>query len=148
MLICTSGRLLPAAIAPFTVSVKRLGIILGLALLVAMLAVGIDRLTAQSLAKRVRAVRIGDSQQQVAQLVGRPVGTFTPLPEAQTNMVAAILSVRSETWAYGSRLNLRHPFEKEFPYFLPIRFRLFHPDADDVSIEFDSSGRVSRITIP
>ena len=127
---------------------KKLGIIVVVILILGALVVAIDCLSAHSLTKRARAIRVGDSKQQVERLLGRPVTSFTPLPEARTNFVAALLSVRSETWAYGSRLELRDPFQAEFPYFFPIRLRLFKPEADDIAIEFDSSGRVSEITIP
>jgi outer membrane protein assembly factor BamE (lipoprotein component of BamABCDE complex) len=127
---------------------KTLGIIFVLILALAALVVGIDWLSTHTSTTRVRAVRVGDTKHQVEQILGRPVTTFTPLPEARTNFVAALLSVRAETWAYGSRLELRRPFQAEFPYFLPVRLRLFQPDADDVSIEFDSSGRVSKIVTP
>ena len=127
---------------------KKLGIfVLGI-LLLFMFVVGMDALISHSRAIRGRTVHVGDSKQQVEQILGHPVSVFTPLPEARTNIVAALLSVSSETWAYGSRLELRRPFQPEFPYVFPFRLRLFQPDADDVAVEFDSSGKVSKITIP
>ena len=127
---------------------KKLGIIVVVILLLATVVVGIDSMSTHSTATRVRAMQVGDSKRQVEQLLGRPITIFTPSPAARTNFVAALLSVGSETWAYGSRLELRRPFRSDFPYFFRVRWRLFRPDIDDVAIEFDSSGRVSKITIP
>lgn len=127
---------------------KKLGIIVVMTLALAALAVGMNWLSTRTFMTRVRTVRVGDTRHQVEKILGRPVAAYTPLPEARTNWVAALLSVRSETWAYGSRLELRDPFQSEFPYFCPIRLRLFQPDVDDVAIEFDSSGRVSQIVTP
>jgi outer membrane protein assembly factor BamE (lipoprotein component of BamABCDE complex) len=118
---------------------NKLGIIVVMILALAALAVGIDWVSTRTSTTRVRAVRVGDTKHQVEQILGRPVTTFTP---------SFLFGVRSETWAYGSRLELRRPFIAEFPYFFPVRVRLFQPDADDVSIESDSSGRVSNIVTP
>jgi hypothetical protein len=117
----------------------------------ALLVVGIDRVSINSVARRARALRVGNSKQQVELLLGRPTKIFTPMPEARSNFIAALLSVSSETWAYGSRLDLHQPFHPAFPYFSLgdlIRLRLFKPEKDDIAIEFDSSGRISNITIP
>src|SRR5438477_9019557 len=116
---------------------KRLCIIIFLILLLPILLIWTDKFGSHLAVKRARTLRIGDSKKRVEQILGHPVSTFSPLPQARTNFVAALLSVRSETWAYGSRLELHHAFAKEFPYFCPVRLRLFSPDADDVAIEFD-----------
>ena len=125
---------------------KKLGIIVLSILLLAMLVVSFDSLRTRSTAKRARAIRIGDSKKRVTEILGHPVTAF--LPQPRTNIALLFLGPSSETWAYGSRLELRQPFQKEFPYFMPIRVRFFIPDKDDVAVKFDSSNRVSKITIP
>jgi len=131
--------------------VRKAGLIVFGILLLALLAVGIDRMSTGSIARRARTLRVGDSKQLVEERLGRPVRVFVPLPDARTNMVAAMLSVNGETWAYGSQLDFRRSFHAGFPYFFPsrlVRFRIFKPADDDVAIEFDSAGKVSEITIP
>ena len=113
-----------------------------------VVVVCVDGLRARATAARARTIRIGASKQQITETLGQPTAIFTPLPQARTNMLAALLSVSAETWAYGGRLELRQPFQSEFPYFMPIRFRLFQPDPDDIAIEFDSSDQVRKVTIP
>src|SRR5438105_1696879 len=114
---------------------KKLGMIALAILLSAMVVVSIDSVVTHSKVTRVRKLRVGDSKQEVEQILGRPVSVFKPLPQARTNLVAALLGVGSETWAYGSRLDFHEPFHSEFPYFYPFRLRLFAPDSDDVAIE-------------
>lgn len=126
---------------------KKLVVIVATILILTVLAVVIHRRSVHSFTMHVRAIHVGDSKQKVEQLLGPPVASFTPLPEARTNYVISLMSVHSETWAYGSELE-RHPFSSEFPYFDPFRIRIFKPDTDDVAIEFDSSGKVSKVTIP
>src|SRR4026208_2129262 len=99
---------------------QKLAITVVVILLLATVVVGIDCISTHSTATRVRAIQVGDSKRQVEQLLGRPNTIFTPLPAARTNFVAALLSVGSETWAYGSRLDSRRPFQSEFPYFFPV----------------------------
>jgi len=113
-------------------------------ILLAMLLSLIELWHSGSVRTRALAVKPGDSKMQVEKALGRPVHIFTPDPQARTNFLAALLSVRSETWAYGSRFDLRLAFHGQSP----IRFRIFLPEADDVSVVFDRSGRVAEVMIP
>ena len=73
------------------------------------------------------------------------------MPDASTNLVANLLSVESETWAYGSSFDFSQTFHTKFPYFSPgagIRFRFFKPEPNDVAIEFNPSGFVTDVKIP
>src|SRR2546426_992786 len=106
--------------------------------------IGLDIFHGKSLRPRAQAIKVGDSRQRVEQVLGRPIVVFTPPSEGTKGLVI----VRPETWAYGRRLQLRDAFYGEFPYFRPLRVRLFGPDDDDVAIEFDASGKVSSVSIP
>src|SRR5690242_6902411 len=86
----------------------------------------------------------GDTRLQVQKTLGRPVKVFTPLPDAKTNFTARLLSVRSETWAYGRRFDPGLVFRGEFP----IPLRMFAPEENDVSVVFDSAGKVAEVVIP
>lgn len=61
-----------------------------------------------------------------------------------SNSVVWLLTVKSETWAYGSRFDFEAVFRGE----LPLRFRLFRPESNDVAVVFNSSGRVAQVIIP
>jgi len=113
--------------------------------------VGCDVLRWNSVQRKARTIKVGDSKQQVEAVLGEAEAKFVPSSmssQATTNFWVAFLSVQSETWAYGKRLDLQDAFLSKFPYFYPIRFRLFRPDSDDVAIEFDSSGKVTKVSIP
>jgi hypothetical protein len=123
---------------------KKLGIIIAVLLAVVMLLFTIDDWHSHSLRKRALSLRTGDSKQRVESVLGKPITIFMPSPQARTNFLAALLSVRSETWAYGNRLDLRLAFHGE----IPVCFRWFGPGSNDVAVVFDSSGRVAQITVP
>lgn len=94
-------------------------------------------------ASGVQWVQVGDSKEQVLAKLGRATEAFLP---AQYDPLG--LGVRVETWAYGKRFDWQHCFHREFPYFWPLTIRLFRPDANDVTIEFDSADRANRISTP
>ena len=124
---------------------KKIGAAALMILFVVLLVLGVDRMNRDAKISRARLLRVGNSKSQVEQLLGSPAHKFFPEPEP------TLLGVSSETWAYGSLLNLSEPFSKEFPYFAPSRFLRFHflvPDSDEIAIQFDSSGRIRSVTIP
>jgi hypothetical protein len=79
--------------------------------------------------------------------MGAATWVFTPTPREERKGYLYI-GVEVETWAYGNSFDWTNCFYSKFPYFFPIKFRLFFPDANDISIEFDSTGRVERVSIP
>jgi hypothetical protein len=116
-----------------------------------VLLLGLDYMKAASVSGRARTIRVGDSKNQVEAVLGRPAHVFRPLPDASTNVVAIILSVDSETWAYGRTFDLQAPFRTKAPFISPLefyRYRLFKPYPDDTAIAFDASGKVISITVP
>ena len=124
---------------------KRLVIIILLAVFVIAVLTGVDAFRSRSFATRVQSIRAGDSREQVVATLGRATHVFMPPKQIPSGLY---LGVRVETWAYGRRFDWRHCFHSEFPFFWPLKFRLFGPDADDVEVEFDSSGRVHRVSTP
>lgn len=128
---------------------KHLAIIV--VLVVVLVALGVsaaiahDMSRSRSFTSRVQSVQIGDSKEQVLAKVGRATEVFTAPQEIPGIFY---LGVRVETWAYGERFNWQHCFYPRFPYFWPLKVRLFRPDADDVTVEFDSTGRVSHVSTP
>lgn len=100
-----------------------------LACLMALLTV--DDCRTRSALRRAKAVKVGDTKQQVRNVLGRPSAVTT----------AGIFD-NSETWAYGGFVDWRNLLSS------PIHIRLFGPDADEVAIRFNNSGRVSKIIQP
>ena len=102
-----------------------------------------DAFRARSFATRVQRIKVGDSREKVVATLGRATEAFTPPQKIPSGLY---LGVRVETWAYGKRFDWQHCFYSKFPYFWPLKVRLFGPDSDDVEVEFDSTGRVSRVS--
>lgn len=88
------------------------------------------------------SLKQGSSKAEVQKVLGRPTHVF--VPRSTTNFVEWILSVRSETWAYGGWSDVPAAFRGQFP----IRWRMFGPDPDELSVVFDTTGRVSQVCIP
>jgi hypothetical protein len=120
---------------------KKLGITLALLLFLMALSLS-DVWHAGSLRNRATSLKAGDTKADVQRVLGRPLSVFNPAPG--TNFVAWLLSVKSETWAYGSRYDLGAVFHGESP----LRLRLFSPESNDVAVVFNSTGRVAQVVIP
>ena len=127
-----------------TVRRQNLLIIGGLAvsfLLVAAFCLSL--IPSKSLAARAQTIKRGDSKEKVRETLGKPTNVFLPPTGTNVNILTLLLCVNSETWAYG------HWFcqSPRFPYFT-YNLRLFHPDTNDISVTFDSGGRVASVYIP
>ena len=117
-------------------------------LVLAGIAITLDSGYVHTRQVRAAKIRSGFTKQQVRKILGRPVAVFMPPAQAPTNFIAALLTVQSEIWTYGSRLEFRDPFISKAPFVFPFRIRLFGPHSDDVTIEFDSAGLVKNVRIP
>ena len=124
---------------------RRLVIIVVLLTIAAVASTALDNLRSRSFVRRVQRVKVGDSKARVLAMVGQATAVFMPVQKSPSGLD---LGVRVETWAYGKRLDWRHCLWPKFPYFWPLKFRLFGPDPGDVEVEFDSMGRVSRVSTP
>ena len=121
---------------------KKLGITLALLVVLLMSLTLADARRSNSLRKRAMLLKPGDSKADVRRVLGRPTCVFSPPTNA--NLGVWLLSVHSETWAYGSTFDLPLAFRGESP----LRFRIFRPDSNDVVVIFGSSGRMSQVAAP
>lgn len=96
-----------------------------------MVLLTVDACRARSALRRVNSVKVGDTKQQVRNVLGRP-----------SEITTAGIFDNSETWAYGGYVDWGDLLS------CPIHIRLFGPDADEVAIRFNSTGRVSKILLP
>ena len=125
---------------------KRFAIIVVTVTAVILALTAADGLLSGSFVTRVQRIKVGDSKERVVATLGRAAKVFTPPQKIPTGMY---FGVRVETWAYGKLFDWQHCFDNcRFLCFWPFKVRLFGPDADDVRIEFDSTGRVSRVLMP
>ena len=100
-----------------------------LACLIALLTM--DNCRARSALRRAKSVKVGDTKQQVRNVMGR-----------QSAITVAGIFDGSETWAYGGYVDWDDLLS------CPIHIRLFGPDADELAIRFNNSGKVSKIILP
>ena len=119
---------------------KKLGVILVLVIVLLMSLSTAEMWHSASLRKRAMLLKPGDTKADVQRALGRPTRVFIPPPlDTSLNFVVWLLSVHSETWAYGSTFDLRLAFQGEWP----IRFRMFRPYSNDLVVVFGSSNRVA-----
>src|SRR6267378_2749301 len=76
---------------------------------------GFIRWQTNSFRARAQSIKVGDSKARVEKLLGHPTKIFLPDPQSRTDLLVYLLSVHSETWAYGSSFDK----QSEFPYFSP-----------------------------
>ena len=124
---------------------RRFVIIFVLAILAVAVLTMLDVFRSRSFATKVQSIKVGDSREEVVATLGRATQVFRPPPQIPSGLY---LGVRVETWAYGKRFDWQHCLHSDFPFFWPLKVRLFGPDADDVEVEFDSTGRVRRVLTP
>ena len=83
----------------------------------------------------------GDSQAEVLEVLGRPQGQWES---------PGLFTSGPPTWAYGLHIELADIIrsDSQFPEPLPIKFRLFGPYEDDLTIVWSKDGVVESITKP
>jgi len=123
-------------------SMKKVGLVLGVVTLLAMLASLVDFWQFGSLKRRAFLIKPGATKVEVQRVLGRPTTVF--MPYTGTNFLVWVLSVPSETWAYGSTFDLPSALHGE----LPLHLRMFRPESNDLTIVFGASGRVAQVIVP
>jgi hypothetical protein len=119
-------------------------VVLGLAAAPAV----IDAWRVRSFRDAALRVQVGDSPERVREILGAPTATFERGSGLLDGIILGVLPMRPETWAYGRWFDWGGCLRSEFPYFNPVRPRLFGPNADDVRVEFDVGGKVFRVLRP
>jgi len=103
----------------------------------------------EALHKKAAIIRAGDDYGRVRSILGSPRDS---MKMRDTNGLGALLTGgETEWWAYGSRLHdldWRHPFTRDFPWIVPIKWHFFSPDTNDVAIYFNTGGKVTHVFIP
>jgi len=110
------------------VSLKVVAYIVALVIALIMFLLAVDAVHGNLSVKRAKAVKIGDSKAQVRRVLGRPTG---------------VTIGNYEYWEYGSYIDWNN-----LSWGPPLRFRLFGPDNDEVSVRFNDAGKVNKVFIP
>jgi hypothetical protein len=122
-----------------TVKVALLCLILGI-----LIAFLIDTLRFRFLSEKALNLKVGDSKIEVKHVLGEPDAIFERGSGLLDGFVFGVWPVSPESWAYGDMFY----WDNKWPFFLPLNFRFFSPDSDDIAIVFDDNGKVSSIRIP
>lgn len=98
------------------------------------------------LVERSAAIVVGASEADVEQLLGEP--DFKR--EARRGWGRLILGARPAQWIYGTTIDLQAIVVPglPFPNPLPVKFRFFSPDDDDLVIEWTPGKQVGKIARP
>lgn len=107
-----------------------------------------DSFYVRSIRARAKSLQQAMTKEEVVRVLGSPTTRFAKGSGVFDGALFGLIPDSPEQWAYGSRFDWGNAFSKEPPYFFPFRFRLFAPDEDDVAIEFDVNGTVTRVRIP
>lgn len=126
------------------------GIIVLLLIATIVLFVIYEKTWTSAIHRQARSIAIGTTHEEVTDILGAPTMRFKrgSGPFDQTPLVV-FMGESPEVWAYGSRFDWSNCVMDTFPFVgSPFRLRMFGPDEEDVAVEFDEQGRVSKVTIP
>ena len=93
-----------------------------------------------------KKIEAGDSEADVVSILGRPIERFDKRSEAASAFFGSV----PRKWAYGPILDLDFLFAPDlpFPNPIPLRFRLWSPDAKDLVVEWNDKNTVLRVVKP
>ena len=107
----------------------------------------LERAHMARLAEAANGIQVGDTEDDVLRILGKPLSTY------ERNEGWSILGIAAHPpqWLCGTTINIKKmiiadTFVMASP--LPINIRWFSYDEDDLVVEWDSKGKVSKITVP
>ena len=98
-------------------------------------------------AEAANKIPIGAAEDDVIQALGKPLSTY----ERYDGWSILGIGAHPPQWLYGTTINIKRMFIADTFVMaspLPINIRWFSYDEDDLVVDWDSKGRVSKITIP
>ena len=98
-------------------------------------------------AEAANGIQVGDTEDDVVRTLGKPLSTY------EWNEGWSILGIGAhpQQWLYGTTINIKRMIIADTYVMaspLPINIRWFSYDEDDLVVDWDSMGRVSKIIIP
>ncbi|XZE46849.1 hypothetical protein SH467x_002145 [Pirellulaceae bacterium SH467] len=107
----------------------------------------LERAHMSRVAEAAGGIQVGDTEDHVLRTLGKPLSTY------ERNEGWSILGIGAHPphWLYGTTINIKKMFIADTYVMaspLPINIRWFSYDEDDLVVEWDSKGKVSKITVP
>jgi hypothetical protein len=93
------------------------------------------------------ALKVGQSESDVASRLGRPLEEY----DAYAGWSFFAIGKHPRQWCYGTNIDLGHVFVVSpipFVHPLPIHVRWFGYCEEDLVLEFDDAGRMTRVVLP
>lgn len=114
---------------------------------VAMLALfgAIDQARVNRLVDASAQLKKGDDEVKVLSVLGRPSVRWE-----HRNIFMLLSGQPSRQWAYGTFLEMSYMWAPDslMPTLLPIKWRIFGPNEDDLVVVWDGDGRIAWINRP
>lgn len=107
----------------------------------------LERAHIARLAEAANGIQLGDTEDDVLRILGKPLSTY----ERNEGWSILGIGVHPPQWLYGTTINIKKMFIGDIYVMaspLPINIRWFSYDEDDLVVDWDSKGAVSKITIP
>jgi hypothetical protein len=107
----------------------------------------LERAHMARVAEASNGIQVGATEDDVLRTLGKPLGIY----KRYDGWSILGIGAHPTQWFYGTRINIKKLlvadiYLMEVP--LPINIRWFSYDDDDLVVDWDTKGRVSRITIP
>ena len=107
----------------------------------------LERAHMARVADAANRIQVGATEDEVFRVLGKPLSTY----ERYDGWSILGIGAHPPQWLYGTTINIKKMFITDTFVMaspLPINIRWFSYDDDDLVVNWDSKGRVSKITIP
>ena len=107
----------------------------------------IERAHMARVAEAANRIQVGDTEDEVFRTLGKPLSTY----DRYDGWSILGIGAHPPQWLYGTTINIKRMIIADTYVMaspLPINIRWFSYDEDDLVVDWDSMGRVSKMTIP
>jgi hypothetical protein len=107
----------------------------------------LERAHMARVAEAADGIQVGATEDDVLRTLGKPLSTY----ERHDGWSILGIGAHPPQWLYGTTINIKKMFVADTYVMgspLPINVRWFSYDEDDLVVEWDSMGKVSKITVP
>ena len=107
----------------------------------------LERAHMARVAEAANRIQVGDTEGDVLRTLGKPLSTY----ERYDGWSILGIGAHPPQWLYGATIDIKRLFISDTYVMaspLPINIRWFSYDDDDLVVDWDSKGKVSKIKIP
>ena len=107
----------------------------------------LERAHLSRVAEAASRIQVGATEDDVLRILGKPLSTY----ERYEGWSILGIGAHPPQWLYGTTINIKRMIIADTYVMaspLPINIRWFSYDEDDLVVDWDLKGRVSKMTIP